>query len=103
MSFIKINNIISSKLKSEAFKSPISHKLAAVIIKNGKIIGTPHHNQLGSNIRGYKCASLHAETNTIINNFPDLRWSFKGWHLLRKNCKSKKIRRSKLSKGIKKG
>lgn len=60
-------NNLCSELCSVAKKSHLDNKLAAVIIKNGKMIAPPSYNtQRNKNILD---GSLHAETNAIVKYF----------------------------------
>jgi hypothetical protein len=75
-----------SKFCEEAQKSPISHQLAAGVIKDKKLVGKVCCNTLSNND---SCGSLHAEANAITTYFGKnlsfdkyrkmwyLKWGFK--------------------------
>jgi deoxycytidylate deaminase len=91
MSSYHIN--ILNKLCIAAKKSLINQQLAAVILKGPKIVSKLLCNTYRNTCRGYKCGSLHAEANAIINYY-NKSLSFdknKGWCLLSEegNKKSK--------------
>lgn len=85
-------NIIN-KLCSEAKKSLINQQLAAVILKGTKTVSKPLCNTYRNTCRGYKCGSLHAEANAIINYY-NKTLSYdknKGWLLSNELCKKTKL------------
>jgi deoxycytidylate deaminase len=65
---IKFNNILPY-LYSEAKNSPLASQLAAVLIKNGKMVSQPSMNNLRSTFRGKPYGSIHAEMNAIISYY----------------------------------
>ncbi len=62
----KYTSIISNLIDA-AHKSTINYKLAAAIIKGGKLITKPCINTDRSHYRGCHNFSLHAEANAILN------------------------------------
>ena len=89
---MSIKSIMSSKtsffynqLAHIAMSSDIEQKLAAGIVKAGKIQGNPCPNSSRNVFRGMTCGSLHAEANAILSYYPkDLTWTQeRGWCFLR--------------------
>lgn len=85
---------VYSKLKDEAFKSPLNHQHCAAILKNKKIIGNPCSNHYGDIRSESTLGSMHAETNAIISFFgKDLHYEHKSekWKIspLRKRVNNK--------------
>lgn len=88
---IPINSFSSSliaNLIEEASKSPITIKLAAVMLKNKKQIGPILYNSDRMYSRGKICSSLHAEANVLLNHFSSsLTFSGGRWRVLREKSK----------------
>ena len=61
-------NIVNS-LYNEAIKSIIDQQLAAVILKDNKMVIKPCCNTPRNIYRGVCCGSLHAEAHAILNYF----------------------------------
>lgn len=77
-----------SRLIEEANKSPITFKLAAVLLKNKKQIGPILYNSDRMYSRGKVCSSLHAEANILLNHFSSsLTFSGGRWRVLREKSK----------------
>lgn len=77
-----------SRLVEEAAKSPISFKLAAVMLRNKKPIGPILYNSDRMYSRGKVCSSLHAEANVLLNHFrSSLKFSSGKWRVLRNETK----------------
>jgi deoxycytidylate deaminase len=66
---IKLLNKYINCLINEAQKSTIHSQLAAGILKNQKMITKPCCNIERNICRGYKCTSIHAEVNAMLNFF----------------------------------
>ena len=76
------------RLIEEANKSPITFKLAAVLLKNRKPIGPILYNSDRMYTRGKVCSSLHAEANVLLNHFSSaLKYSGGQWRFLRERTK----------------
>ena len=76
------------RLIEEANKSPITFKLAAVLLKNRKPIGPILYNSDRMYTRGKVCSSLHAEANVLLNHFSSaLKYSGERWRFLREKTK----------------
>jgi deoxycytidylate deaminase len=78
----KLKNLIN-KLIIQADKSKIEYKLAAGIIKTGKLIDLPKCNSVRNICHGFYSGSLHAEARAIINYFgKSIKYvKNKGWTL----------------------
>lgn len=74
-------NSLCNMLVQEAFNSPIQHRMAACLLKNGKIISTPKCNVSRNYCRGHVCGSLHAEARVLVSHFGNMiNWDRKiGW------------------------
>lgn len=78
------NNMIINKLYTEAIKSNIDQKLAAVILKGAKMISNPCCNSHRNTYRGMCRGSLHAEAHAMIAYYGK-KLSFdskRGWCLI---------------------
>jgi hypothetical protein len=78
------NNMIINKLCTEATKSKLEQKLAAVILKGTKMISNPCCNTQRNTYRGMCRGSLHAEAHAMITYYgKNLSFDNKhGWCLL---------------------
>jgi len=88
------NNMIINKLYTEATKSKIEQKLAAVIVKGARMISLPCCNSQRNTYKGMYMGSLHAEAHAMITYYgKNLTFDSKrGWCLLsRKKYKILKI------------
>ena len=71
------------RMCDKANESPISIKLAAVMLKNKRPIGPIKYNSNRTCCRGKICPSMHAEANVLSNHFgKSLKYSNGKWHLL---------------------
>ena len=91
----KIFNKFYSLLYNEAIKSTITSKLAAIVLKNQKLVSKVCCNQERNFCRGIECSSLHAEANAILTyygkslqfNILNKKWYLKSW-IYKKNKKT---------------
>ena len=89
----KIFNKFYSVLCNEAKKSTITSKLAAIILKNQKLVSKVCCNQERNFCRGVECSSLHAEANAILTYYGkslQFNISNKKWYLKFYNDKESK-------------
>jgi len=93
MSSNKIFNKFYSVLCTEAKKSTITSKLAAIILKNQKLVSKVCCNQERNFCRGIECSSLHAEANALLTYYgKSLQFNIlnKKWYLKPYNNKESK-------------
>ena len=88
---VTIPSSLISRMINKANDSPISFKLAAVLLKNKKPVGPIMYNTDRMYSRGKVCSSVHAEANVLLKHFgSNLKFCGCQWRLLRereKGCK----------------